>query len=310
MNISSAERSYIEQGIEQNVRYDGRSRLDYRPFTVQLDVVPTANGSARIKLDSTDITVAVKVEIQEPGFSTPDQGSIVCSVDCSASVSLDYESQGSQNINTQLCSDLERILCDSHTIDLHQLCIIPGKQVWVLHVDALVLDSGGNVLDALFLAAKAALKDTKIPAVEVVEGDKAGDLQIEISDDPFESKSLTLDNDKIPICVSLIKIGSFVIVDPSIEEENCMAARVSVALNRGGQICGIHKAGTGGIASTAMKEMIKWARGIGASLLNQLDQQCQLGSRKPGNSFLSQSDNGTTKSHQSESSTEMVDDAD
>jgi len=282
MNIlSAAERAYIQQGIEQNVRYDGRARLDYRPFSVQLDAVPTANGSARIKLDNTDVTVAVKVEIQEPGYSTPSQGSIVCSVDCSPSVSLEYEGLGSQNVNTQLSCDLERILCDSHTIDLKQLCIIPGKQVWVLYVDALVLDSGGNVLDALFLAAKAALKHTKIPAVDVVEGDKVGELQIAVSDDPFESKSLTLDNDKIPICVSLVKIGSCVVVDPCIDEESCMAARITVALNRVGNICGIHKAGNGGVAPAAMKEMIKWARRIGAMLLDQLDQQCLVAGSEP-----------------------------
>ncbi len=50
-------------------------------------------------------------------------------------------------------------------VDLSQLSIVAGKTCWVLYVDALVLNIDGNVLDALSLAAKAALADTRIPKV-------------------------------------------------------------------------------------------------------------------------------------------------
>jgi exosome complex RNA-binding protein Rrp42 (RNase PH superfamily) len=58
-------------------------------------------------------------------------------------------------------SGLERALLGSKSLRLEELCIIPGKQCWVLHVDAVVLDSGGNLLDAIVLAARAALKTTQ-----------------------------------------------------------------------------------------------------------------------------------------------------
>src|ERR1700742_2571430 len=43
------------------------------------------------------------------------------------------------------------------------LVIIPGKKVWTLHVDALILSEDGNILDILFLATHAALYNCQIP---------------------------------------------------------------------------------------------------------------------------------------------------
>lgn len=51
------------QGINQDVRVDGRGRLDYRYLTVECGLLPQANGSARISLinGNTDVVAAVKV---------------------------------------------------------------------------------------------------------------------------------------------------------------------------------------------------------------------------------------------------------
>jgi exosome complex component RRP42 len=49
------------------------------------------------------------------------------------------------------------------------LVIIPGKKVWTLHVDALILSEDGNILDILFLAAHAALYDCQIPTTRSVQ---------------------------------------------------------------------------------------------------------------------------------------------
>lgn len=51
------------------------------------------------------------------------------------------------------------------SLDLKSLCVLPGKMCWVVYVDALLLNDGGNVLDALSIAARAALALTRIPKV-------------------------------------------------------------------------------------------------------------------------------------------------
>lgn len=51
------------------------------------------------------------------------------------------------------------------SLDLKSLCMLPGKTCWVVYVDALLLNDGGNVLDALSIAVRAALALTRIPKV-------------------------------------------------------------------------------------------------------------------------------------------------
>ena len=56
---------------------------------------------------------------------------------------------------------LTKILTSPGAIDWKGLCITRGTQCWILYVDALVLDSTGNIFDAVTIATKAALYDTQ-----------------------------------------------------------------------------------------------------------------------------------------------------
>ena len=60
--------------------------------------------------------------------------------------------------------------CLSHP-SLHpkNLSIIPQRKSWLLNLDVIVLSDSGNVYDALFLAARSALWDTKVPKTRSVQ---------------------------------------------------------------------------------------------------------------------------------------------
>lgn len=60
-SISDSERLFLEDGVDQGIRNDGRDLTDFRPIVIALDVISTANGSSRVKNDELDIIVAVKV---------------------------------------------------------------------------------------------------------------------------------------------------------------------------------------------------------------------------------------------------------
>ena len=49
------------------------------------------------------------------------------------------------------------------------LGIIPKKKSWLLSLDLVVLADAGNVYDALFMAARGALWDTKVPITRAVQ---------------------------------------------------------------------------------------------------------------------------------------------
>lgn len=60
LKISNNERKFLEDGISENMRNDGRGNLDYRPFIVETGILTQTNGSARLKIDNTDILVVTK----------------------------------------------------------------------------------------------------------------------------------------------------------------------------------------------------------------------------------------------------------
>jgi hypothetical protein len=43
--ISAAERRYLEDGVKQGLRNDGRGCFDFRPIVVETGVIPSASGT-------------------------------------------------------------------------------------------------------------------------------------------------------------------------------------------------------------------------------------------------------------------------
>lgn len=274
--ISASEQRYVVSGVEQNMRSDGRSRLDYRQFSVETGVQTQTNGSARVKLGQhTDVLVGIKVEVGEVDVDFPDQGILQVHVDCLPSASPEFEGRGAEELNATLAATLNNLIRNSFAIDWKSLCISPGKQCWIVYVDCLVLDSSGNLFDALAIAVKSALFNTRVPKIEVVELDN-GMTEIEVSDDPADFTKL--DTSNVPISITMAKVGSKYIVDPSFQEELCMESRITIAINNKGNICSIQKGGgsASGINPSELSKMLQVARKIGLSLLERLNVLLEL----------------------------------
>jgi exosome complex component RRP42 len=54
-------------------------------------------------------------------------------------------------------------------------------------------------------------------------------------------------------------------------EELCTEARLVVAVNRSGELCGLQKGQDGGIEPSLMLEMIQFGKTTGQALIKQLD---------------------------------------
>lgn len=172
--LSASELAYIASGVASNLRVDGRSRLDYRPLTLQTDTLPQANGSARLKLEETDVLVAVNMSMVSPDPSRSRcEGFVHCSVDQSAACVGDEEDRIVQANNLILTAELQKLIAHSHALPLTSLVIVPEKQVWCINIDVLVIENGGNLMDAVVMAVKAALLTTKMPPIEIIAGTDA-----------------------------------------------------------------------------------------------------------------------------------------
>eukprot|EP01006_Ploeotia_vitrea_P046312 TRINITY_DN67015_c8_g2_i2.p1 TRINITY_DN67015_c8_g2~~TRINITY_DN67015_c8_g2_i2.p1 ORF type:complete len:363 (+),score=147.26 TRINITY_DN67015_c8_g2_i2:144-1091(+) len=260
-SISPDESVFIRSGVEQDVRNDGRGRLDHRDFDVELAPLPQSNGSARLRLGRTQVLVGVNAELEEPDSERPGRGKVVCVVKSAPSLA----GKGSRKRDVALSGALQQIIADSDAIDTEALCVIPGKQCWVIYVDVVVVDSDGNVLDAIVLAAKAALGNTLIPSLRVIDSEEGdGKKEIELSEDPFDAQPL--DCSRLPVAVSLTKIGSCVVVDATSQEEQCAAACLTFAIDADGNVCSTSKTGPGAVSPSGVIEMLKYAGQIAQQL--------------------------------------------
>jgi exosome complex component RRP42 len=140
------------------------------------------------------------------------------------------------------------------------LCIEPGKNVFIVFVDVYVLNHDGNLIDASALAAVAALLNTKMPNYEIEDGE----LKIKSGYSPLPMKSR-------PITVTLGKINDKLIVDPWLEEEQIMDARISMAINDEGNICAVQKGGAGYFTPQQILEAAKIVQEKAAELRKKME---------------------------------------
>lgn len=279
--LSEAERQFIEKGVTHGVRSDGRGMLDLRPVTLETSVLPNASGSARVRIGGvTDILVGVKAEVSEPPVDTPEEGIVSFTVECSSLASPDFVGRGAADLNAELAQLLTRLYASQATRALRQgLCLIVGKKCWVLHVDALVLDSGGNLFGALSLAVRAALRVVLLPRVVVIEGEADDDDDIEVDEEVFQLVSHAED---APLAVSLSTLGKpgLYIADCTSDEETCANFAVTVGVSRNGKSCGAVSAGSKGVDMDTLAKMLKDAVVLGVDMLKKTDDFLQEDVRK------------------------------
>lgn len=91
-----------------------------------------------------------------------------------------------------------------------------------------ILECGGNLFDAVSLAVKAALFNTRVPKVQAALMD-GGQVDLTLSDDPYDCERLKIDS--VPLLVTICKIGEHCVVDPSAEEEACSSASLVVGVS-------------------------------------------------------------------------------
>jgi len=242
--MNSELKEHIIKLLEKNIRLDGRKPLDYRKISIDYGISKNAEGSARVKIGDTIVLAGVKMDIAEPYPDKPDEGTISVNAELSPLSNPEFE-LGPPGIEAiELARVVDRGIRESNAIDFKKLCIKKGEKVWILNIDIAPINDYGNLFDASSLAAISALKDANFPKLE-------GD---EINYKEKTDKHVPLA--KIPIEVSVFKIGKFFIVDPLPQEELVMDARLTVASLEDGQICALQKGGDGALSFDDINKMV------------------------------------------------------
>ncbi|KAJ8303220.1 hypothetical protein KUTeg_019616 [Tegillarca granosa] len=274
--------------LKDNCREDGRGCEDYRHMEIETNVVSNTSGSARVRLANTDILVGVKAELGAPAPEKPDKGRLEFFVDCSANATPEFEGRGGEELATEISGMLNRAYDCPACLDLQKLCVIPNQQCWVLYIDILLLECGGNLFDAASIAVKAALYNTKIPTVTVSRDE--GIMELEISDDPYDVQKIEVK--LAPCIVTLSKIGHSHVVDASQKEESCCLARLMMGVTQNGTITALKKEGSGSLDPTSVEDMIEVGTGkrvgeaLNKSLTTALEEEERQGTKSKTLGFL------------------------
>jgi len=241
-------REYIIQLFGKGHRLDGRSPLDYRkPIELKVGIIPTAEGSAQVKIGDTEVIAGVKMELGTPYPDTPDQGGIIIGAELLPLSNPDFEAGPPQIQSIELARLVDRGIRESEAIDVKELCIEPGKKVWNIIVDICTINDAGNLLDASALATIAAIMNTRFPKYEndVIDYKVKTDAKINVKEKP--------------ITVTIYKVGDFFFVNPDTDEEKVYDARLTVTTLSNDSLCSLQKGGNYPLTVEDIDKMISIA---------------------------------------------------
>ena len=223
---------YVRKLAEENLRIDERKFDEFRQISIETDVIKNAEGSARVRIGNTHVLAGVKMSVGTPFPDTPNEGVLIVNAELVPVASPLFEPGPPDENAIEIARVTDRGIRESKCIALDKLCITPGEEVWMVNVDVHVLDHDGNLIDAVALGAIAAILNAQVPKYE--------DKKVDIT-----QKTGKLPVVDVPIAVTTVKIGSKLLLDPSLEVENNVDARITIATNKNGDLCAIQKGGNG-----------------------------------------------------------------
>ena len=253
--LTANETQFIRAALDEGLRTDGRGPFEMREISLRCGRADTVGGHVELSLGETRVLAVVHCEAIEPFPDRPTEGFFQFNLEFSPMASPNFEpGRPDAKLVSEVSRVVERGLRESRAVDTESLCIVGGVKVWSLRVDCHVLDHAGNLIDAVSLAAIAALLNYRRPDV-TVDGDGAITIH-----DLQEREPVPLSIHHIPIAVTL---GYFtppedsaeeekLIVDPCLKEELVMDGRVTVILNPHQELCGCQKSGGAPITSAQM----------------------------------------------------------
>jgi len=228
--------------LSRGKRLDGRDFGEIRQLEIETDVIKKANGSARVKLGDTEVIAGVKVETGEPFEGLENKGALIVSAEVLPTASPYIEPGPPDEEVVELARVVDRGVRESEMIDLEKLVLVPGKIVYTIFVDCSVLNADGNLFDATSYATVAALLTSKLPIFEM-QDQKVVD----------SGKTQPMPVTSTPVSATAARIGDYVLMDPSSEEEACMDSRITITTTDEG-FCATQKGHTGSFTPDQIKK--------------------------------------------------------
>ncbi|EGV62986.1 hypothetical protein CANTEDRAFT_105839 [Yamadazyma tenuis ATCC 10573] len=215
MLLSPAERQYLYDSLVQNppIRPDARNVFQCRPLEATTTFLPSSNGSARLRMtDGAECIVSVKSKV-------------VKTADTPNLLEVDVDVQGyrdDSNFVATLKYNLSSLLHKNFPFEALKLT---SRYSYKLFIDCIVMSNTSYPLTIISMAIYLALKTTKLPKLVSEVDDVNVEEQPTFSDDWEDAKTLgeaTGSDFQPPVFITLGVIGSSLLFDPSLEEEQVL----------------------------------------------------------------------------------------
>jgi exosome complex component RRP42 len=264
--VENLRKKQMRESISARKRLDERGLDETRPIEIEVNVIKKASGSAWVKLGKTEVVAGVKVETGEPFEGLENSGALIITAEVLPIASPHIEPGPPDEETIELARVVDRGVRESEMLDLSKLVLVPGKIVYTIFVDCSIINVDGNLFDATSYAVVAALSSCKLPVFEI-EDDKVIDTG-RTQEPPITTT---------PISVTTVKIGDNLLLDPNIEEEACMDARLTITTNSKGSIVAMQKGLKGYFTVDEVKNIAGKARTTGEEIRAKLQELIKLG---------------------------------
>jgi exosome complex component RRP42 len=243
--MSNSIREHMLKSLAEGIRFDGRKLDEFRPVSVETGISMNAEGSARVSIGGTVVLAGVKMGVETPYPDTPESGNLMVNAELLPLSDPEFEAGPPSETAIEVARITDRGIRESKSLDLKKLCITPKEKVWSVMIDAVSMNSEGNMIDAAALASIAAVQNARMPKYEngSVKYDQLTETKLPVS--------------QLPITISIIKIGPHLLVDPTKDEEAVADARLSAAVMPDGRLCAMQKGGDAPLSIQEIDEMLK-----------------------------------------------------
>jgi len=257
--VETIRRAQMVRLLSEGKRIDERALDQTRPLTIETGLIQKANGSAKVTLGNTQVIAGVKIATGTPFPDTPDKGLLVVNAEILPMASPYAEPGPPSEEAIELARVVDRGIRESEMVDLTKLCLVPGKTVVTVFVDCNVMNVDGNLFDATSYAVVAALRTSKMKKY-VVKDDKA-----EATDE-----MIPVPVERIPVSVTMARIGEKMVVDPNTEEEASMDMRITITTEEEGHICASQKGEASTISPAQVLEAVDTSTRVGRLIREQI----------------------------------------
>jgi len=264
--VENLRKKQMRESISAGKRLDERSLDEIRPLQIEIDVIKKASGSAWVKLGKTQVIAGVKVETGEPFEGLENSGAMIITAEVLPIASPHIEPGPPDEETIELARVVDRGVRESEMLNLSKLVLVPGKIVYTIFVDCSIINVDGNLFDATSYAVVSALASCKLPIFEIKD-DKV------VETGKTQEPPITT----IPVSITTVRIGDYLLLDPNTEEEACMDARLTITTNSRGSIVAMQKGLKGYFTVDEVKGIADKARIKGEEIRVKLEGLIKLG---------------------------------